>query len=410
MATNVAKLKQENLTNLTTRGSEKLLRAWKERGITEAAVREIADALDKSPAKVEGVTIVGGQNPTGVQLSLRYDGDDGPWCGNDILFWLKLGTSPMAAGAVSSTHQRSSLTEFPGPRWFAWNSASVRPNQHRPRWVALSRLRVRRSMGNPSPTGIAPIIQVHPSRRCNLACAHCYSMSGPTARGDLHLEILSTCLRDAFDLGYRQLAVSGGEPLLYKPLEGLLACARRIGMLMTITSNGMLVTAERWESLAPLVDMLAISIDGTEPEHDRIRCHDGAFARTVENFKFIRASGVPFGIIFTLTQHNVDSLEFVVRLAQEHGACSVQVHPLTLHGRAAMTLPDSRPDGIELVAAVLQAAQLAEQLKIRVHVEADPSTVTGVSGISCSQPAGEQAHRRCTHSRDRGRRLCHAHS
>ena len=24
-----------------------------------------------------------------MSLSLSYDGDDGPWCGNDILFWLK---------------------------------------------------------------------------------------------------------------------------------------------------------------------------------------------------------------------------------------------------------------------------------------------------------------------------------
>ena len=32
---------------------------------------------------------MGGGNSTGVQLLLRYDGDDGPWCGNDILFWFK---------------------------------------------------------------------------------------------------------------------------------------------------------------------------------------------------------------------------------------------------------------------------------------------------------------------------------
>ncbi len=65
------------------------MKAWQERGLSETAVREIADALDKSPAKVENLSIVGGENATGVRLALRYDGDDGPWCGNDILFWLK---------------------------------------------------------------------------------------------------------------------------------------------------------------------------------------------------------------------------------------------------------------------------------------------------------------------------------
>ena len=71
------------------RGSEKLMAAWKTRELTEESIREIAEALEKSPARVEGAKIVGGASPTGVQLSLRYEGDDGPSCGNDIQFWLK---------------------------------------------------------------------------------------------------------------------------------------------------------------------------------------------------------------------------------------------------------------------------------------------------------------------------------
>ena len=64
------------------RGSEKLLDAWKSRALTEDAVHEIANALEQSPARVERA------DATGVRLSLRYDGDDLPSCGNDILFWL----------------------------------------------------------------------------------------------------------------------------------------------------------------------------------------------------------------------------------------------------------------------------------------------------------------------------------
>jgi hypothetical protein len=71
------------------RGSEKLLNAWKARILTEEAVREIGKALDDSPAQVNAVRFVGGNNATGVQLSLSYAGDDVPQCGNDILFWLK---------------------------------------------------------------------------------------------------------------------------------------------------------------------------------------------------------------------------------------------------------------------------------------------------------------------------------
>jgi MoaA/NifB/PqqE/SkfB family radical SAM enzyme len=194
-------------------------------------------------------------------------------------------------------------------------------------------------------------------------------LSGPGEREELDVELLSLCLEDAVALGYRQLAVSGGEPLLYKSLVQLLEHARSLGMVTTMTTNGMLVTPVRWEALSPLLNLVAISIDGRPEEHDAIRRRDGVFVRTVANLEVIRASHVPFGFIFTLTQNNVDSLEYVVRLAAEHGARSVQVHPLTLHGRAATTMPDARPDAIELVAALLEASRLGNDLGIVVHVD-----------------------------------------
>jgi len=71
------------------RGSQKVLAAWQARTLTEEAVREIGTNFEKSPATIERAEVIGGSSPTGLRLSLRYDGDDVPWCGNDITFWLK---------------------------------------------------------------------------------------------------------------------------------------------------------------------------------------------------------------------------------------------------------------------------------------------------------------------------------
>jgi MoaA/NifB/PqqE/SkfB family radical SAM enzyme len=132
------------------------------------------------------------------------------------------------------------------------------------------------------------------------------------------------------------------------------------------------------------VDVLAVSIDGTPAEHDLIRRREGAFARTVANLEIARAWGGPFGFIFTLTQHNVDSLEFVVRLAAAEGARSVQVHPLTLYGRAEATMSGARPDEIELAAALCEAAMLAHELGIVVHLDA--VTADQLSGTATLVP------------------------
>ena len=39
-------------------------------------------------------------------------------------------------------------------------------------------------------TGSRRFLQVHPTRRCNLRCLHCYSSSGPDQREELPLAML----------------------------------------------------------------------------------------------------------------------------------------------------------------------------------------------------------------------------
>jgi MoaA/NifB/PqqE/SkfB family radical SAM enzyme len=50
-----------------------------------------------------------------------------------------------------------------------------------------------------------PYLQVHPSRRCNLRCRHCYTASGPGERGALDVATLAGAMRDAAGLGYAEI-------------------------------------------------------------------------------------------------------------------------------------------------------------------------------------------------------------
>ena len=224
-------------------------------------------------------------------------------------------------------------------------------------------------MSAANPTGGAPGLQIHPTAFCNLACAHCYTSSGPNVRGELPLAHLRTFLGEAAELGYRDMAVSGGEPLLYSELPGLLAAAKDLGLATSMTTNALVLPEALWDAAAPLLDQIAISIDGRPDEHDEIRRRKGAFDKSVANIARIRDDGVPFGIIFTLTQYNADSLDFVVRLAADLGAKLVQVHPLTLHGRATDGMSDARPDELERLVALAEAMRLGHEVGMPVHVD-----------------------------------------
>ena len=60
-------------------------------------------------------------------------------------------------------------------------------------------------------TGARGVLQVHPTRRCNLTCAHCYSDSGPRAGDEMPLEVLEDLVTDA--AGY-EVTFSQGCPVL----------------------------------------------------------------------------------------------------------------------------------------------------------------------------------------------------
>ena len=221
------------------------------------------------------------------------------------------------------------------------------------------------------PTGRHAVFQVHPSRRCNLRCRHCYSASGPEVAETLPLELLLQAVREASLEGYSLLGVSGGEPLLYPHLSELLESGHAHGMATTVTSNGMLLGKERLRRLVGQTDLLAISLDGVPDSHDRLRGSSRAFEGMRKNLEAVRDSGIPFGFIFTLTQHNVNELDWVTDFALEQGAQLLKIHPPKLVGRAQTELPGAAPDELEAAFAVIQAARAQARAGGRLYVQLD---------------------------------------
>jgi MoaA/NifB/PqqE/SkfB family radical SAM enzyme len=89
----------------------------------------------------------------------------------------------------------------------------------------------------------------------------------------------------------------------------------------------------------------------------------------------LRASGIPFGFIFTLTFHNVHELDWVAQFAVEQGAKLLQLHPLEPVGRAISTLEGSLPDGEENAAALFEAVRIRELYKDVIDVQIDLATI-----------------------------------
>jgi Fe-coproporphyrin III synthase len=183
-------------------------------------------------------------------------------------------------------------------------------------------------------------IQIHPTRKCNLSCLHCYSSSGPGFKNMLDIEALKKFLVYAKEHGFNNLSISGGEPFLYDKLEELFIFSRELGYQNTMASNGMLLPSARNQRILEHVDLIALSIDGRAELHDFIRGQKGAFDKMMQGVKVLQSLQKPFGFIHTVTPQSWDSLLWLAAFAYDNGAKLLQLHPLEMYGRAADELSD----------------------------------------------------------------------
>ncbi len=237
------------------------------------------------------------------------------------------------------------------------------------------------------------VIQLHPTRRCNLKCLHCYSSSSPQNTDILSQHLLTQALQVLSEEGFNVASISGGEPLLYKPLFEVLRFARSLGMTVTLTTNAMLLNESLLDQLADTAHLLAVSLDGVPASHNRMRAHPQAFEKMARNVAKVRDAKIPFGFIFALTLYNLDELAWVANFATEQGATLLQVHPLEEEGRAGQELQGAAPDEEELAHAFVEVARLQALYSGKLAIQFDAadrqSLAADPSRAFAMNPVGE---------------------
>ena len=177
------------------------------------------------------------------------------------------------------------------------------------------------------------------TKRCNLACAHCYISAGSWHVADDELST-DECLRildEILDVNPNpMLILTGGEPLLRGDLEVLAERASGRGATVVVGTNGTRLTGERIDSLlAAGVKGVAVSIDSLRPEyHDRFRHGGGALRDTMAAVERCSARKLDFVIQTTVTSGNRHEIADLARWSAEAGAVSFNVYFVVPTGRA----------------------------------------------------------------------------
>jgi len=97
------------------------------------------------------------------------------------------------------------------------------------------------------------LIAVNLTRRCNLACDHCYMDAEARldgGDGELTTDEVKELLEEIASRSNETMVVlTGGEPLVRKDLEQLVAHGQQLGLSIVVGSNGVLLTEQRVQSL-----------------------------------------------------------------------------------------------------------------------------------------------------------------
>jgi radical SAM protein with 4Fe4S-binding SPASM domain len=154
--------------------------------------------------------------------------------------------------------------------------------------------------------------------RCNLDCVHCYvnlpAGSREARQRELSLERLTALVDEIVDEGCLFVLFTGGEVLVRPDFADLYLHARSRGLLVTIFTNGTLITDKVADLLAEHPpEKVEISLYGLSQEtYERVTRVPGSFERCLAGIRRLIERGVPLTLktmALTWNHHEVEAME-----------------------------------------------------------------------------------------------------
>lgn len=160
---------------------------------------------------------------------------------------------------------------------------------------------------------------------CNLACRMCYvcQVPGDAARRAKELSAAAwlELARDAVDNGMVFLLLTGGEVFLRPDFFEIYTPLTRLGLILTLFTNGTLITdavAQRLAQAPP--SRTEITLYGaTAATYEAVTGVPGSYARCCAGIEALVKHRVPLGLKTTITRQNVGELETMRQMAHNWG-------------------------------------------------------------------------------------------
>jgi radical SAM protein with 4Fe4S-binding SPASM domain len=184
----------------------------------------------------------------------------------------------------------------------------------------------------------APLqVSIEMTRRCPLECQHCYNnlpMSDQGARNrEMSTEEHFRMLDELVEMGCFWLLYTGGEIFARKDFLEIYTYAKRKGFLITLFTNGTLVTEKiadylvEWPPFA-----IEITLYGrTQETYEQLTTIPGSYERCLRGIRLLRERGLPLKLKTVATSVNKHEISAMRRFAEDELGvefkCDGQINP-----------------------------------------------------------------------------------
>ena len=182
---------------------------------------------------------------------------------------------------------------------------------------------------------VKPVVIWNLTRRCNLKCRHCYTVSADVDfPGELSPQQAMQTLEDLGRFRVPALILSGGEPLDRRDLFDIATRARDLVRVLALSTNGTKIHGETADRVADIgFNYVGISIDGIGATNDWFRGVDGAFDAALRGVRALKKRGVRVGLRFCLTEGTQHHLPDLLKLCDDEGVDKFYLSHLVYAGR-----------------------------------------------------------------------------
>ncbi len=206
--------------------------------------------------------------------------------------------------------------------------------------------------------------------RCPLQCPYC---SNPVElahyKDELSTDDWLRVLREARALGAAQLGFSGGEPVVRRDLETLIAEGRRLGYYSNLITSSIGMDEDRVMAFKEAgLDHIQISFQASNEELNNYIGGTKSFAHKQEMARAIKRAGFPMVLNVVTHRENIDQMRDILEMAIALEADYVELASTQYYGWALLNRDRLLPTREQLAYAEAIAHEYQAKLKGKMRI------------------------------------------